>query len=559
LFDAWVFGEVRNSNLKPVCTMKNRHYSAAILPAILAALAFVFSPAAVLAQSTLYWYPAASPQGGNGTWDITASRWSTSIPTKVTATSAPVNGDSVVFGGTNGVVTLSADMSGILLDDFKVDTANYTFRSNGSGRIISVNSFSGSALSSAIIEASGTHNTSLNIRANTAFTGTIQNGPGTLGITKTGLARLDLSQASLTYTTATTIDGGSLWLSKAQAATSANSGLTGQFRLGNVASGGGTIVVVGDGSTSVFDRALSTEVILGVNASLDTTAGFGARNGNLNVNLGGAAASISWGNSGFRAGTFILGTADSTHTVSFANAISLVTDGRILQVNNGGASIDADVTGAISTSLAGRILTTEGNGVLRLSGTSSNTVRLNQTADTLLVDGSWSSTADNSNYGIQVASGAVLGGDGTVSLTNAPINVSGTLMGGRGLLGSANQSLTLNGTVNLLSNSTLAFGLGAAASDQILRTGGTWSFQSLQQVQLFDMGADTITYTLISGLASTVDVSGWTLVNSGLLFGTFSSDASNVYFTLDIIPEPSSALLMALGMGALYFVRRRRS
>jgi len=263
-----------------------------------------------------------------------------------------------------------------------------------------------------------------------------------------------------------------------------------------------------------------------------------------------------------RVQTLVLGTSDSTHTVRLANPLQLNSDGLILRTENGAASIDGEVSGGFSTTVTtttGRILTKDGAGTLRIGGTTSTSVRLNHTAGTILIDGNWTSDFNGVGYGIQVASGAVLGGNGTINPSAAPTQISGTLMGGRGLLGSANQSLTLNGTVNLLSNSTLAFGLGATASDQIIRTGGSWSFQSLQQVQLFDMGADTITYTLISGLASTVDVSGWTLVNSGLLFGTFSSDASNVYFTLDVIPEPSSALLMALGMGAMYFIRRRRS
>jgi autotransporter-associated beta strand protein len=543
--------------------MKNRHYSAAILPAILAAMVLVFSPTAVSAQSTLYWYPAAAPnQGGTGTWTDSASVWSESAgATKTVPSSAPADGDSVVFAGTSGTVQLWATgLDGKHFDKFEVNTNNYVFAVRNF-ITFGINSFEGSGLSTATIENAANVSPTLVIHQNTAFNGTIKDGSNSMNFTKTGAARLDLSDATLTYTGLTTINGGSLWLSKAQVATAANGGLANTIRMGNVANEGGTVVVIGDGGTSTINRSLAAggfQVGTTANANDGTIGGFGARNGNLNINFGGAAASISWGNASFRAQTFIFGTADSTHTVSLANAISLTADGRILQVNNGGASIDADVTGAISTSSAGRILTTEGNGVLRLSGTSSNTVRLNQTAGTLLIDGSWSSTADNSNYGIQVASGAVLGGDGTISMANAPLNVSGTLMGGRGLLGSANQSLTLNGTVNFLSNSTLAFGLGATASDQIIRTGGTWSFQSLQQVRLFDMGADTITYTLISGLASTVDVSGWTLVNSGLLFGTFSSDASNVYFTLDVIPEPSSALLMALGMGALYFVRRRR-
>lgn len=120
------------------------------------------------------------------------------------------------------------------------------------------------------------------------------------------------------------------------------------------------------------------------------------------------------------------------------------------------------------------------------------------------------------------------------------------------------QTLTVDGTVNLLSDSTLVFGLAAVTNDELVRAGGTWSFQSNQKVQLFDLGASVATYTFISGLGGEVTVSGWQLVNSGALDGTFSSDASNIYFTTSVIPEPSTGLLLVAALGALG-LRRKRS
>jgi len=284
---------IQTSN--PVHTMKNRHYSAAILPAILAALAVVFSPTAASAQSTLYWYPAAAPnQGGTGTWDTTASRWSeTAGATKTIPASAPVDGDSVVFGGANGVVTLSPGMSGILLDDFEVDTANYTFRPNGSNRIISVNSFSGSALSSSIIEGGGVHSLTLDIRSNTAFTGTIQNGTNTLALVKTGNGDLNLTSASLTNTQAYSINQGKVLISAAQA----TSGISGAIRLTQVDGQSAGMVVVGNGNPTSFNRSFGSgagQFTVGSGTMTSGVAGFGARNGDLNINFGGAEATAIW-------------------------------------------------------------------------------------------------------------------------------------------------------------------------------------------------------------------------------------------------------------------------
>lgn len=514
------------------------------------------------AQSTLYWYPNAAPnQGGTGTWSGTGLQWSTtSGTTKTVSPTDPQNGDSVVFGGNSGTVTIGAYNTNAL-NDFRVDTSGYVFRvGSGGGHTIKLSTFSGSALSSAMILGTGNVSTNFEVSGNTAFTGSIAPGVGTFNIAKSGTGRLDLSSAGLGYTGATTFNGGGLWLSKAQVASGTSGGLVGALRFGAASNQGGTLTVIGDGGTSTFNRTLGTEILIGVTGSATdgTFGGFGARNGNLVVNFGGSSAVASWGNAGFRATTFILGTADSTHTVSLSNALSLTVDGRILQVQNGSAAIDAVISGSISTLAVGRILTKEGDGTLVLSGTTGSSIRLNQTAGTILIDGSWSSTVDNTNYGIQVASGATLGGDGLVSLSAAALNVSGILMAGRG---EADESLTLSGAVNLLSNSTLAFALGSSAAerDYLIRTGGVWSFQSNQKVRLFDAGAIETTYTLITGLSGTVNVSGWQIVDSGGLVGTFSSDASNVYVTLSAIPEPSTLVLIVVATGLVLFRRRRAS
>jgi len=184
-------------------------------------------------------------------------------------------------------------------------------------------------------------------------------------------------------------------------------------------------------------------------------------------------------------------------------------------------------------------------------------MRLNALEGTTLIDGALSSDTANATYGINVASDATLGGDGTITLSNATaeLNVSGSLMAGRG---GANQSLTINANVNLLSDSVLVFGLGGLSTDrdQLIRTGGTWVFQTDQQVQFFDLGFASETYTLITGLAGTVDVSQWQLVNSGAIAGYFTSDANNIYFTANVIPEPSTALLALTGL-SLLFLRKR--
>lgn len=483
-----------------------------------------------------------------------ASYWSTtSGATKILATAVPVDGDSVVFGGVNGTVLYSISTYP-QLKDWKVETAGYIFRTGANSKIFSLESFSGAGLSSATFESGGNHAATFNIRGDTAFTGTIQDGSGTLSLTKTGSGTWDLSSATLTYTKGTVLNDGALKMTTSQI-----NGLSGQVTAGNAANSGGSFVIVNGGTIT---RGLGTgNITLGAtgNASSNTRAGFGAQGGNLTLNFGGSSAEVEWGMAGFRAEKFTLGTTDSTHTVTMTNDIKLNAEDRILRVENGAAAIDADVTGAISTSSAGRILTKEGTGTLRLSGTSSSSVCLNHTQGTILVDGSWTSSANNTDYGIEVASGATLGGDGSISLTSATLSVNGSLMAGRG---GADQSLSIGGNVTLGGNSTLIFGIGAGdASDQIIRTGGAvWSFQSGQQVQLLLNGSleGNFTYTLITGLASSVDVSGWSLVGTDpTVTGGFLYDSGSILFNAHVIPEPSALLL--LGLGLLTLTSRRRN
>jgi len=535
--------------------------------ALLAAGMFLTS--GVSSAATLYWYPTAAPnEGGTGTWTGTNAFWSTtSGATKTIPGTAPAAGDNVVFGGTAGLVSVlagSAPQLGTQLNDWKVETSNYVFRSFGSGFTYSVNSFSGAGLSTAVFESNGNNANIFNIRSDTAFNGTIRNGPGTTSVTKSGTGAWDLSGATLTYTNVTSIIGGSLWLSEAQIAP--NTGLANTIRMGNNDNTSGVVVVVGTGGTTTFNRALGTgtnQVVLGATL-VSTTAGFGSRNGTLNVNLGGASAEQNWvGNSAFRATNLILGTADSTGTVVFQNGLNISADNRVLQIGNGSQAVDAEISAALRLSGGGSgdfILTKAGAGTLLLSGSSSAFVgRFNASEGRTLVNGTLASTTSNATYGINVASGAILGGDGALTLSNSAskLTVAGTLLGGQG---AGNQSLTINSNLEMTTNSVLAFGLGLNATDrdQIIRSGGTWSFQSNQRIQLFDAGYNggELSFALITGLAGDPNVTGWSLYNSDPgISGAFRYDTGTIYF--DAVPEPATWVLFGIGAAAVLWYRRR--
>jgi autotransporter-associated beta strand protein len=159
---------------------------------------------------------------------------------------------------------------------------------------------------------------------------------GTTGITKSGTGILTISTAN-EYSGSTIISGGALVLGNATAVP-ATSVLT--------LSGGTLGLGVGD-----FTRSLGTGP--GQIQITATNSGFAAFGADRAVNLGGASAQVSFGAPGFFSGvtgnpTFILGNANSAHTLDFQNPINLVSGIKFFNVPDGGATVDARLSGAIT-------------------------------------------------------------------------------------------------------------------------------------------------------------------------------------------------------------------
>jgi len=71
-------------------------------------------------------------------------------------------------------------------------------------------------------------------------------------------------------------------------------------------------------------------------------------------------------------------------------------------------------------------------------------------------------------------------------------------------------------------------------------------------------GAGQGTYeNIITGLAADPDVSSWTVTTSGFGGSTFTYDSGNVH--LNLVPEPSSAMLLATAFLGLFLMRKRRA
>jgi len=154
---------------------------------------------------------------------------------------------------------------------------------------------------------------------------------GTGGLTKAGDGVLALTGTNL-YTGQTVVSGGVLRLATANALPGGTAATGGLDNL-NFA-GGAVELAAGD-----FTRAVGTAA---GQVQFTGTGGFAAVGANRTVNLGGAAAPLTWGAAGFLpdAAALILATPTATGTLTFANPIALggtAITVRALQVENGTA------------------------------------------------------------------------------------------------------------------------------------------------------------------------------------------------------------------------------
>jgi len=531
-----------------------------LIPLVALGIAFsAATPSARAANTVLYFDDNGAgtgtgvQPGGDPVWDTTSSFWrlgSTSGALQTYINTAPST-ITAFFGGTAGTVTLATDTT------INVNTINFDI--NG----YTIDGASGSQI--ALSVGSGASNNPPNITASTG-TSTVNaviSGSGKLD--KGGLGTLVLAGAN-TYTGNTGIRGGSLSVSHLGTfgSTSSNLGAwtTGAATVDFGAGGNaGTLLYTGAGETS--SRAFNLIGGSGVIQNEGT--------GELHL-TGGFSATVS----GARSMTF--------------------------SGSNGGSFGGNIVNGSATVSLI-----KAGQGTWTLSGAHTYTGTTSVSAGTLLLTGSISGTANNADH---VSVAGTIGGTGSLNLASGrQLSVTGTLAPGdpgatvkTGVfhVTEAGASTTVApdagaGSLNLASGATLSIKLGSTAAGGSAANVGLNDAVNVTGTISLD-GASILSGSLLSGFTAAPGDLFFILINDGsdAITGAFAGLEQGSLLTLtgaggltqdfnisyladstangglgsflggnDIalmaaIPEPSVAMVLLTGLGAMAFARRMR-
>ncbi|MES2597237.1 MAG: autotransporter-associated beta strand repeat-containing protein [Verrucomicrobiota bacterium] len=546
------------------------------------------------ASNQIVRYTGASPlPAGSAT---TANTANYIVSSDLTRTAA-LNFQTLQINTSSSNVTLSLGASNLV--------------SSGSGRTVLVTGNNNATISA----------TTGAVTAGSFFIANYGTGTTTLGVSLSGQSFINSGPGLVDYTNvANPLDV------YAAGGVTRFSGAARNFDTGVLRIYGGGVLEIGadlnDTADGAFTRAVGTAA---GQVALVGNGGFSAHGEDRVVALGGVgtpspqvwgANSFLTGNGGDNNYTFMLGSAHSTHTLEFQNAINLGTRERRIEVADGisPTNVDARLTGVISG--AGGSLIKEGTGRLEISAvnTYSGATRVN--AGSLLISASGKTGTD----AVTVAATASIMGSGVVQGSSFTLANNATMHAGNGTLASNIGTLAFQTTAaasfEIQNGSLVMLDLGTSTNQATIDTsfggnvvgsagynayvdafsgtgsgshdlltfdgaaGSTLSFSGRLSVRpgtSFSALNGQVFNLLDWGVLVGADFSGFNVgdnyrtgaddnllqfdlpeLNGGLVWDVSRFTTSGVLVVVAMVPEPSRALLLMLGTCAL-FMRRRRA
>jgi fibronectin-binding autotransporter adhesin len=294
--------------------------------------------------------------------------------------------------------------------------------------------------------------------------------------------------------------------------------------------------------------------------------GFSAFGGTRVVNLGGAGATQPWGATDFlpNNSTLYLSSPHSDSTVDFRNPLLLGGITRTVQVNNGSAAVDAQLSGNVQGT-AELVKTGPGTLALSAANTFSGTVSLREGEISLtgslagrveVVSGTLSGNGDGSTLGVSMSGFQIGNGIGANDAVLSP-------GGGIG-------KLTTGGALNFSLDGVFRFELDFASSlaDQVIANGITIDpaavFQPIELGATVPLTLGTMFVVLQNNSFAPIEGHFAGLEEGSMLtFGLNTFEVSygggdgNDMSLVAVVPEPATSLMMLFSCGLLGLRRSR--
>ena len=494
-------------------------------------------------HSTANWNPLPEGAGTQTTWqdgadavfDASAS-YTVTISASVEASLLQVQRGRVTFAGSLGVMTPTVRIdSGATLESagdrflrggvttLQLDGTLQLKKSPGTQRLVELH---GGA--TGLLHPGPTESASIRVTGNGWFDGSLSDyGSSRLGLLwnagSPGTLTLGGDNSGMTGSVLQTLDGSILRLTGDDSL-----GTRSYLRFEQAAEARCFVELAGGDLRRVFAAGSNSEGGGGINAA--APAGFFATGADRQLLFTTSATSstsalVAWGNHGLNNSTLALGHETATHALRWTNAIDLNGATRTIEVRNGPAEIEADLTGDVSGNSGSGLLKT-GAGTLRLGGSNIYQGETTIAAGVLRMDGTHTNAG---NWTVQA--GGELRGSGTINL--APGKKLSASVGAVVAPGTPVGTLTVGGDVELRAGSTLKVELlGSGVCDRLDNPTGSVALAGELHVSLLSgfvpAPADRfeiITALQVTGTFSNVNAFGMIEVAGG--DGAFELDAAS--------------------------------